>query len=324
MSHTTSLPALQQALGLSMNEVLNAIVEANVSVFLPLPEGERLLIEFELDKVIKTVPPNSQTIDLSPFDFVRLEASSVHDVAHRLDKLGAEIGSLVSVDRDTGTLIDHAIEDQLSQSPWKIAAASGFGRRTLTPALAEPLLQCGCIKLTDKDTIVECLNYHPRSQDLGDFKPSDATTPAIQDINIAFQIFRVKKPLDSHAPSRCAEWFRHRWNTPSRTKQRGRNSPLGADVLQKAAEVVLNANPKISTGDLSIPDAVRERHHAQAPDALMLAEYLAQWRESQERGAPSSQGDLDFRRNENLLGTLKERGVAPSKYRDLLVRLLTM
>lgn len=327
---TISLPQLEKTLGATAEQLLDAIAKASVAVLRPLPPNTHLLMERRAGLRGWMSPPDKNIVDLSPFDFIQLTGPVVRRVAHKPEVLGSVTHELISVDPETGQLAEHRLMECLETWRWQAILALGDSQQTLRPALDVSLEQCGRIRKRDVDVVAECLAYSPFSQDAGQFLASEATTDAIRDMNVAFQLFRVENPLDSHenkeARRLVVDWLTRRWNTPERQKrQRRESSPLGGAVLQKAAEVILESNPRLSPGLLAIPENVKNQHHSKAPETLMVAEYLAQCR--QKAGSsplPHGLEKNDFQRNENLLDKLKELGVGPIKYRDLLVRLLSM
>lgn len=327
---TISLPELEKTLGATAEQLLDAIETANVAVLLPLPLNAHLLMERRAGLRGWMNPPDRTTVDLLPFDFIQLTGPTVRRIAHRPEELASTIHELVSIDAKAGQLVTNRLVDCLDSVYWQAILALGDSRQVLKPSLDVSLEQCGRIRKRDVDEVGECLDYNPVSQDAGQFTPSDATTDAIRDMNVAFQLFRVKQSLDSHEKKEArrlvVNWLTRRWNTAERQKhQRREKSPLGDDVLQKAAEVILESNQKLDTGKLRIPDAVRKQHHVAAPESLMVAEYLAQCRQEPEQNPrPYEPGERDFCRNDNLRKKLEELEVGPAKYRDLLVRLLTM
>lgn len=327
---TISLPELEKTLGATAEQLLDAIDKAGVAVLQPLPPDTHLLMERRAGLRGWMNRADRTTVDLSPFDFIQLTGPVVRRVAHKPEELARTIHELVSIDPETGQLAKHRLMDCLDTVYWQAILALGDSQQVLKPALDVSLEQCGRIRKRDVDVVAECLAYSPFSQDAGQFTPSDATTDAIRDMNVAFQLFRVKHSLGSHEKKEArrlvVNWLTRRWNTAERQKhQRREKSPLGDDVLQKAAEVILESNPRLSPGLLVIPENVKNQHHSKAPETLMVAEYLAQCR--QKAGSsplPYGLEKNDFLRNENLLDKLEELRVGPIKYRDLLVRLLSM
>ena len=245
------------------------------------------------------------------------------EVVQKPDSLMYSVTRLAKLDRCTGVISDIPIMQLCQTAVGCVLAQDEEAQKHLILDQPLSLLASGRLMESSIGVIKECAEYFPAYNDLGSFTPSEATTLAIKDMNVAYQLFRIEKPLkvDNDHYHVVMRWLDSRWNTPTRLpKQRGNRSPMGDNLLRKAADVVLDANPHVGIGSLCIPDSVRRQHHAEAPESLMLMEYLAQCRANDRY----LEEKLDFRRNENLVATLKDMGVTPSKYRDLLVRLLTM
>ncbi|WP_193085968.1 hypothetical protein [Halomonas sp. FME65] len=324
MNPLISLQQVMEQLEVDPAKLLVAIRDASVSVMLSLPREATLRVEYPPGLCMRMVPPWSESIDLAVADYACIAPEDVMRVAQKPDELVQAIQQLMVLNKMTGDIEERLVEDLLSTAA-SYVIGSGHADISLVMKGPHPLMEHGYLFESDVSRIADGIAYYPEYRDMGDFIPSASTTEAIKDMNMAFHLFRIHKPLDAHGdPHRVVmEWLRTRWNTPTRLPQkRGPHSPVGDNLLRKAADVVLGANSHIKIGDLCIPDAVRDHHHAAAPDSLMLMECLALWRPCQPT-KPSS-GELDFRSSHLLYDSLKARGVAPSKYRDLLVRVLTM
>jgi len=324
MNPLISLHQAMEQLEVNPARLLVAIRDAGVSVLLSLPREAKLRVEHRSGLHMRMVPPWSESIGLAVADYACIAPADVMRVAQKPDELIQAIHRLVVLDNVTGDIEEMPVNDLLSVTA-SYVIGSGRAEMSLVMKCPRPLMEHGYLVESDVSRIADGIAYYPEYRDMGDFIPSASTTEAIKDMNMAFHLFRIHKLLDSHGdPHRVVmEWLRTRWNTPERLPQkRGPHSPVGDHLLRKAADVVLGANSHIKIGDLCIPNAVRDQHHAAAPEPLMLMECLAHWRPCQPT-KPSS-GELDFRSSELLYDSLKARGVAPSKYRDLLVRVLTM
>lgn len=324
MNPLISLQQVMEQLEVDPARLLVAVRDAGVSVMLSLPREARLRVEYRSGLCMRMVPPWSESIDLAIADYACIAPADVMRVAQKPDELVQAIHRLMVLNRVTGDIEEMPVNDLLSVTA-SYVVGGGHAEISLVMKGPRPLMEHGYLVESDVSRIADGIAYYPEYRDMGDFIPSASTTEAIKDMNMAFHLFRIHKPLDAHGdPHRVVmEWLSTRWNTPARLPQkRGPQSPVGDNLLRKAADVVLGANSHIKIGDLCIPDAVRDQHDAASPESLMLMECLVQWRPCQP--AKPSPDELDFRSSELLIDSLKARGVAPSKYRDLLVRMLTM
>lgn len=325
MELTISLQEARIELSVTLVRLLEAIRDAGVSVLIPLPKNAMLSLEYASGFSIRTVPPLSEVVDLSNVDYALVDSENVMEAVREPESLINLVSWVAKQDHHTGAISDIPIS-HLCQTAFGRVAFHGEGLdKHLVPEQSLSLMASGRVMSSSLGAISECLEYFPSYNELGSFTPSESTTQAIKDMNVAYQLFRIEKPLGAQDDSHriVMTWLKSRWNTPERLpKKRGPQSPVGNDLLRKAADVILGGNVNIGIGDLRITDSVKARHHAGAPEALMMMEYLAQDRPP--HPVKPDPDELDYRSHELLLDSLKEKGVAPSKYRDLLVRLLTM
>ena len=316
----------RERLNVSDKVLREAIRDSGVSVYLKLPENAKLILNDDRTKSgIYRWP--IQEIDLSGCDFASI--SSDHIVAAwrepdpqirvdgRYHSIANYFTGFAKRDDRSKPLSDVDIKEIIKNSrdrlfsisvvPWLFQNGLKINRY-LYPEEKLLLSDSGLLLESTLASVKKWVGYPADYNELDFFDPSDSTTEAIKVMHIAFQLFRIKKPLDDNRENRAhvKKWLENRWNTPERRKIiRGSGQPVGDKQLEKAALLILCRDNEVTLGNIIIPEPVREQHHPQAPDWLMLLEYLSQLQDQYYRKI--QEDNLKLRRKKNLAKHQRKR-----------------
>lgn len=310
----------------SEQHVLQAIRDAKVSVLLPIPQDAKLRLDYSSRLSFWHLPMSTKEVDLSEFDYVSVAPQHLFEVINNPDALSYCIDTLLKLDREDGKFTLQSIRDSLDWR-YSIGYLVDYIKQYLVTKHPISLRHSGRVLAAHLDAIRDRFTYPLDYDNAGDFRKSKVTTQAIIDMNVAFHLFRIEKPLDPKketAFETIEGWLHNRWNASDRTAADKRaERSVGTAQINMAARVILDTSSTPTIGTFDIPEMVREQHHAEAPEALMFMEYLA-LRKDQASNSKDLESGLDFRQSSTLEGSLLNKGVKPSTYCRLLTRVLSM
>lgn len=268
-----SLDTVCEDLGVSQNDVIEAVKKLDAPVLLRLPDNAKLVLT-ELLLRNCSIPSYEEKIDLSDADYACLPSKKLEAVIHNWPNVVDYFDRLLRIDQQSSELCEvdwHQILPIFNiwvmyQSPRVIKSLEPEKMPSWGSSIRFLQETYKAIKLELDDP-------------LGGFKPRGETAKSIKDMNQAFSLFRIKKRLEDNSENRAyvKNWLAERWNTPGRKQSiRGSKSLIGDSQLKYAARLLLERDISAKIGDIEIPEAVQQQHHPNAPDWLMLLEYLDQ------------------------------------------------